>query len=161
MIRIEKFSPINSEKLISWIDTAEFLMQFAGPSLSFPLTSEQLDKSLSDPNRFAFQAMGSPSEAVIGYCEIFLTVNSALLGRIIIGDQKFRSEGYGRIIVNQLIDYAHETLQQTIIELNVFDWNVSTINCYKKCGFVFNPDKRSVREINGKTWNVLNMILMK
>ena len=161
MIQIEKFNPINSEKLISWVDTAEFLMQFAGPSLSFPLTSEQLDKSLSDTNRFAFQAIESASGQVIGYCEIFLTGSSALLGRIIIGDPKFRSKGYGRIIVNQLIDYAHEILQQTKIELNVFDWNVSAINCYKKCGFVFHPDKKSVREINGKTWLVLNMILAK
>src|SRR6185312_3628389 len=161
MIQIEKFNPINSEKLISWIDTAEVLMQFAGPSLSFPLTFEQLDKSLSDPNRFAFQAMESASGAVIGYCEIFLTGNSALLGRIIIGDPKFRSKGYGQIIVNQLIDYAYEKLQQTKIELNVFDGNISSINCYKKCGFVFNPDKKSVREINGKTWIALNMIFEK
>src|SRR6185312_10245991 len=156
MIQIEKFNAINSEKLISWIDTAEFLMQFAGPSLSFPLTFEQLDKSLSDTNRFAFQAIESASGAVIGYCEIFLTGDSALLGRIIIGDPKFRSKGYGQILVNQLIDYAYERLQQTKI-----DWNISAINCYKKCGFVFNSDKKSVREINGKTWIALNMILEK
>jgi len=161
MIQLEKFNPINSEKLISWIDTEEFLMQFAGPSLSFPLTSEQLNKSLSDTNRFAFQAMESASGAVIGYCEIFLTGNSALLGRILIGDPGFRSKGFGKIIVNQLICYAYETLQQTAIELNVFDWNIPAINCYKKCGFVLNPDKKSVREINGKTWIALNMILAK
>ncbi len=85
---LEKFNSIHSEKLISWIDTAESLMQFAGPSLSFPLTSEQLDQSLSDKNRFAFQALDSTSVAFVGYCKIFLTGNSALLGRIIIGDPK-------------------------------------------------------------------------
>ncbi len=57
MILVEKFDQLNSHKLISWIDTEEALMQFAGPSFTFPLTVEQLDKSLSEKNRFAFQAI--------------------------------------------------------------------------------------------------------
>ncbi|MGH2649241.1 MAG: GNAT family N-acetyltransferase [Ginsengibacter sp.] len=161
MIQLEKFEIINCKKLISWIDNAETLMQFAGPSFSFPLTREQLENSLSDKNRFAFQALETNAKAMIGYGEIYLREKSAFLGRIIIGDKKFRGKGFGQVIVNQLIDFAFNTLNQPKIELNVFEWNTPAINCYKRVGFAFNPVKKSERKVNRKTWVVLNMLLKK
>lgn len=159
MIRIEKFDQCNSETLISWIDTAETLMQFAGPSFSFPLTKEQLDKSLSDKNRFAFQAMELNTQTMIGYGEIYLKKQSAHLGRIIIGEEKLRGKGYGQTIIKFLLDYAFKNLHQSKVELNVFEWNTVAINCYKKMGFVFNPENNSIRIVNRKTWVALNMVL--
>ena len=48
MIRLEKFEKDSYKDLISWVDNKEMLMQFAGPAFDFPLTNEQLDKSISD-----------------------------------------------------------------------------------------------------------------
>jgi hypothetical protein len=41
MVRLEKFNKCAYADLISWIDSKEMLMQFAGPSFDFPLTNEQ------------------------------------------------------------------------------------------------------------------------
>jgi RimJ/RimL family protein N-acetyltransferase len=158
MIQLEKFDKSNYEKLISWIDTAEALMQFAGPSFSFPLTKEQLDKSLNDKNKFAFQAIELSTQAMIGYVEIHLKENSAYLGRIII-EEKLRGKGYGKEIVSYLLYYAFKNLNQSKVELNVFEWNIVAINCYKKMGFVFKPENNSERKVNDKTWVALNMVL--
>jgi RimJ/RimL family protein N-acetyltransferase len=159
VIIIDKFHKDNCNSLISWIDTAETLMQFAGPSYSFPLTKEQLEKTLNDKNRFAFQALDSTTQIMIGYGEIYLTEKSAHLGRIIIGKEKYRRKGYGKKIVNYLLDYVFKNLHQPMVELNVFDWNTVAINCYKKAGFVFSPEKNSERKVNGKKWLALNMVL--
>ena len=159
MIRIEKFNQFNSEILISWIDTAETLMQFAGPSFFFPLTKDQLEKSLSDKNRYAFQAIELNTQTMIGYGEIYLKKQSAHLGRIIIGEKKERGKGYGQNIVKFLLDYAFKNLNRSKVELNVFEWNTVAINCYKKMGFIFNPENNSIRTVNGKTWVALNMVL--
>ena len=54
MIALERFNLACYKRLIGWIDSAEMLMQFGGPAFSFPLTTSQLEKSLSDKKRFAF-----------------------------------------------------------------------------------------------------------
>ncbi|KAA9039406.1 GNAT family N-acetyltransferase [Ginsengibacter hankyongi] len=117
MIRIEKFDQFNSEILISWINTAETLMQFAEPSFLFPLTKDQLDKSPSDKNRYALQAIELNTQTMIGYGEIYLTKQSAHLGRIIIGEAKERGKGYGQAIVKFLLDYAFKNLHPSKVEL--------------------------------------------
>lgn len=161
MIKLETFNQNYYDKLISWIDSKEILMQFAGPAYTFPLDYEQLNKSLSDKNRFAFRVVNANTKSTIGHGEIYLTEKSAYLGRIIIGEKQFRGKGIGQIIVNQLLNYAFNRLNQVRVELNVFDWNVSAIKCYEKVGFVVDQNKKAERKINEQTWTVLNMVIDK
>ena len=161
MIILQKFTKSDYKRLISWIDTAETLMQFAGPGFTFPLTSEQIDDSLSDNKRFAFKVIDTESGDCIGHSEIYLTGTSASLGRILIGDKQLRGKGLGKTIVEQLLDYCYNTLNQRQAELNVFDWNINAIKCYEKVGFTINPEKKLERKINGETWVALNMTFDK
>ncbi len=161
MIRLQKFEKNCYDQLISWVGTAEDLMQFAGPSYTFPLTYEQLDMSLSDKNRFLFQVIDVTTEKEIGHAEIHLSEQSAFLGRILIGEKKLRGIGFGQQIVQHLLEFAFGTLNQQKVELNVFDWNTSAIKCYEKAGFVFNTKKKAEREVNGQTWIALNMTIDK
>ena len=66
MIRLEKFNRVDYPTLISWVDSPETLMQIAGPTLHFPLTQDQLDQSLRDPNRYPFKVVEVPSQKYIG-----------------------------------------------------------------------------------------------
>jgi RimJ/RimL family protein N-acetyltransferase len=161
MINLEKFVRQDYDTLISWIDSKEMLMQFAGPGFTFPLTTEQLDMSLSDQKRFAFKVTETQSKSMVGYGEIYLKETTVFLGRIIIGEKKLRGQGIGLLIVNQLTAYALKNFPITNIELNVFDWNISAIKCYEKAGFVINPYRISERKVNGETWTVLRMVLEK
>ncbi len=161
MILLEKFDQTYYNLLLSWIESPEALMQFAGPAFTFPLTSEQLDTSLSDPNRFAFRVVDRNSKKMIGYAEVYLTQESAYLGRIIIGDQQLRGIGLGQQIVSSLLDYAFDVLGQNKVQLNVFEFNTSAIKCYEKVGFRINPNKNAERMINGQNWVALNMTIDK
>jgi len=159
MIELQKFDSSAYEKLISWIDTKEILMQFGGPEFTFPLTAEQLDKSLSNNNRHAFKVMHIPTSSHIGHCEIHLNEDSAKFARIIIGDELYRGQGLGTQLMHLLIQYCIDHLQQHRIELNVFDWNKAAIRCYEKVGFKINPNKSFERTVNGQTWVAINMVL--
>jgi len=159
MIELQKFTKRDYKRLISWVDTAETLMQFAGPKFTFPLTSEQLVESYGDPNRIPFKVIDTNGGVCIGHAEIHLTEFSAYLGRILIGNGQLRGKGLGQEIIKQLLDYCFNNLNQNNIELNVFEWNINAIKCYEKVGFIINPDKILEREINGEKWIALNMTL--
>ena len=64
-------------------------------------------------------------------------------------------------IMNLLLEYGFNTLNQPVLELNVFDWNVAAIRCYKKAGLRKNMDKTMEFEINGKKWIAFNMSIDK
>jgi RimJ/RimL family protein N-acetyltransferase len=159
MIKLERFDKSNYDELISWITTEEMLMQVAGPGYSFPLAHEQLDEALKDSNRIAFRVINADTKENIGHCEIYITENSAKLGRIIIGKEHNRGKGFGNQIVNALVEFAFQSFGKTKIELNVFDWNVAAIKSYQKAGFKINPGKKLERKVKGQTWTALNMIL--
>jgi len=159
MISLEKIDSSSYDKLISWIDSPEALMQFAGPSYSFPLTKEQLEKSAEDSTRFAYKVVDTSSNTTIGHAEIHLTNDGAILRRILIGDTNMRGRGLCSPLIDQLLQIVFGELNQVKVELNVFDWNTSAIKCYEKAGFVINPNKVLERTVNGKTWFALNMVL--
>ncbi|MEP6513720.1 MAG: GNAT family protein [Parafilimonas sp.] len=159
MIKLERFDKNDYDDLISWIDSEETLMQIAGPIFSFPLTHEQLDESLQNKNRFAFNVIDLDTNENIGHCEIYLTDVSAKLDHIIIGKELQRGKGVGKQIVNALVEFVFNNFDRSKIELNVFDWNVAAIKSYEKVGFKINPDKKLEQKIKGQTWTAFNMIL--
>ncbi len=159
MIKLERFTKEHYGDLISWVDNQENLMQFAGPAYIFPLTEEQLDNSLKDINRYAFSVINNNKN--IGHCEIYLQDESIHLGRILIGDKTQRGKGFGKQIVNELLDFGFNHFDKTTAELNVFDWNIVAIECYKKVGFVIKSEKSIERKINDQIWIAINMTLDK
>lgn len=161
MVRLNQFRQAHYSRLISWVDSAEALMQFAGPRFVFPLTDEQLDNSLNDKNRVAFYVTEIDTGICVGHAEIFLTRTSARLESLLIGDRLLRGKGLGQAMVLKLLDYSFNQLDQVQVELNVFDWNIGAIKCYEKVGFTINPDKTNEGEINGKKWITLNMTIDK
>jgi len=74
-------------------------------------------------------------------------------------DKNQRGKGLGEKMVVLLLQYILENRKERNIELNVFDFNVGAQKCYKKVGFVFNPDKKYLRKVEGETWTALNMVL--
>lgn len=159
MIRLEKFDTAFYPQLIDSIKDARELMQFAGPEFTFPLTEEQIETSLSDENRIAFRVVNVSNDSTIGHCEICFKDSFANLGRILIMDETLRGKGIGKQIVTLLLEFILENSKQRNVELNVFDFNISAIKCYEKIGFVINPDKKFVREMDDETWIALNMKL--
>lgn len=162
MIKLVPFEIPDFDRLISWIDSEQMLMQFSGPAFTFPLSKDQLKRNLEDPARFAYKVVQLSNNSMIGYGEIYLqNNNSVLLGRIIIGETEFRGRGIGKQIVKDLLKISFNELKVEHAELNVFDWNTDAIKCYEKVGFSINPGKIYQREIKGETWTAINMVVDK
>lgn len=162
MIKLEKFNNTDFERLITWVDNEEMLVQFSGPIFKFPLTTEQLEDYVKEKNRIPFKVIDTASEEVIGHAEIYKSEdNLAKLCRILIGEEKYRGKGIGEKIVNLLVKYSFEKLNVEKVELNVYDWNKQAIKCYEKSGFAINPDKINKIIVQENIWISLNMTVNK
>lgn len=159
MICLEIFEKKDYSELINSVKNAKDLMQFGGPEFTFPLTEEQIDKTLSDENRIAFRVVNVSNGSTIGHCEMYFKDNAAKLGRILIMDKNQRGKGIGEQMVILLLQYISENRKERNVELNVFDFNIGAQKCYEKVGFSINSDKRYIREVEGETWTALNMVL--
>lgn len=162
MIRLEKFGKQDYSNLIKWIETEELLVQIAGRQMSFPVTEKQLDISQSDNNRNAFSIVSTDTGKSIGHCELYMLENSVKIDRLIIGDPSMKGKGLCGPVIELLLDYGFNNLDQSLVELNVFDWNTAAIRCYERAGFRNNPEKTTEFEMNnGKKWIALNMKIDK
>jgi RimJ/RimL family protein N-acetyltransferase len=160
-VRLEKFGREDYAELISWVESEEALMQFAGPLLKFPLTAQQLEISLVDKKRIAFKVLENKSGLCIGHAEIFLLEDCAKICRILIGPKEKRGLGYGHEIVSILLETIFYRLNISDVMLNVFNWNFEAIKCYEKSGFTINHGKETQRQVSNKIWTALNMTLTK
>lgn len=156
MIALQPFTIQDAPQLISKIQDERMLLQFAGPAYRYPLTEGQLETDLSDKNRTLFKITDQTGEA-IGHAQIFLKENTFLLGRILIWDKNNRGKGYGKKVMQELLEYGFSHFDRETAELNVYDWNTSAIECYRKVGFAFDPDVKSEAKIDQETWVSLNM----
>lgn len=159
MLRLEKFSESDFDRLISWIHSEEELIQFAGPIFTYPLTHSQLREYLADEKRTSFKVIDTNTGIVIGHAEIYYSdTQTAKICRILIGEKSTRGKGLGTKLINQLISKIQSNNQIKLIELNVYQHNLSAIRCYEKCGFKVNPEVLKEIIVNGKVWKSLNMI---
>jgi RimJ/RimL family protein N-acetyltransferase len=161
MIKLEQFTKTDFKRLVSWIDNEEKLIQFAGPVFNFPLTEDQLEKYLENKNTNAFKVIETTSNQTIGHCEIYLAEASAKIFRILIGEKFFRGKGLGLEVVNLLLEKCSKDFSSSLVELNVYDWNIGAIKCYEKAGFVVNSEKSKTITVKGNVWNSINMTLAK
>ena len=162
MIKLEKFTEQDFERLINWIDSEETLVQFSGPIFKFPLTKEQLNEYLYSENIISFKVKNLETNEIIGHSEIYKSENNEVkLCRILVGEENQRGKGFGKKIINELVKFSFEKLNAKKVELNVYDWNKYAIVCYEKTGFEMNPNKFSEIEVKGNKWISLNMILNK
>ena len=162
MISLQPFDKTAIDQLIAWVGDEDALMQFAGPSFSFPLTRDQLQLTLTDSSRLSYSLLFVPDKSFIGHAEIYFPdKTTAHFCRIIIGDPKYRGKGLGLAAVNQLLNISFSRPGIEEASLNVFDWNIAAIKCYNKAGFTINEGNTKTRQLKGQLWTALNMRLSK
>lgn len=158
-IALEYFSSQDIDRLISWITCERDLIQFAGPVFQFPLTIKQLEDYLKDRNRTAFKIVHKSSGIVIGHCEAYeINKDTARLCRILIGDKSYRGKGLGFSATKELVEWCFNQLKVNFIDLNVYDFNIAAINCYRKLGFLETTEIK-MSEHKGETWKSIRMSL--
>lgn len=161
MIELQDFGENDFDRLISWIQNKEEMIQFAGPVFTYPLTRDQLLKYVGDTTRQVFKVRLISTGEVIGHCELNLQSEIPRLSRILIGDRSVRNRGIGKAIIRSLLSRVFTTTEFEIVDLSVFDWNHNAIVSYKSVGFDVNPGFETHMEVNGEIWTACNMIISK
>ena len=126
----EGLLPEDKEAIIRWTNSkgADFLQQWAGDALQYPLTMEQLD-ALS--HCFRIEAEGS----FIGMIQqIRVEGSNVHIGRFLI-NPSLTGKGLGSLAMQLFIAMLFEDKSVHSISLNVFDDNLIAKDLYTKLGF--------------------------
>lgn len=169
IINLEKFNNKEIPKLISWIEDKEFLLKWAGPSYKLESLEEQLKKEIVDMNKdnftnLMFSAKAFEKNEIVGHIQLLgidRENRSGRIGRAIVGKKENRSKGIGLQMINSMLEIAFNKLKLHRVDLGVFDFNISAIECYKKAGFIVEGRSRECRIINGKYWSLINMSILE
>ena len=116
-----------------------FLNQWAGTNLNFPLTLEE----------FNFQNIYSifSNEEFIGIIQKIREENNNIhIGRFLI-NPLLTGKGLGTIALTEFINFIFQNKNIHSITLNVFTYNINAIKLYKKLGFeileiITQPEKK-------------------
>ncbi|MBL4604471.1 MAG: GNAT family N-acetyltransferase [Flavobacteriaceae bacterium] len=163
MIQLEKFEKSDYDRLINWIDTEELLVIFSGQIFDFPITYEQLDSYLDATDRLVYKVVEQESNTVIGHAEltgIDYRRKSARICRILIGDTTHRNNGYGTLIMKELIRIGFSELSLHRLDLGVYDFNTQAIKCYQNCGFEIEGLLKDNMRYGDTYWSSYNMSIL-
>lgn len=157
MITLRPFSKQDMPSLSSWIHSEEALVQFAGPVFEYPLNWEQLKKHMADPCRQVYAATRPDTTETIGMGEIYWDAEDApRLCRILVSP-KARGKGFGKQIVQSLLELAFVNATVKEASLNVYSFNTSAIKCYEQSGFRLSADQSMAERAGWKDWKALHM----
>jgi RimJ/RimL family protein N-acetyltransferase len=142
-------TPADDAAQASWVASAEEVERFAGPSLTFPITPEQLQAHRDDPAITAFVAFLPPDEATpIARVDLVRVGDPAdaagRVSRVLIAPSH-RGRGHSRPILTAIIDHARATGLK-VLELHVFKDNIPAIRTYEHLGFTVISDAPDPRQ---------------
>ncbi len=155
-------------RLLSWIESPDFLYQWAGPFFTYPLDDAQLDRYLllatgDPPTRRIFTALEAAGGQAVGHIElsqIDRRHRSASLSRVMVAPGR-RGAGLGRAIVRAALAVAFDELRLHRVELVVFDFNHAAIRCYERAGLVREGVLRDARRVGDEYWSVVQMSILE
>ena len=168
-IELKPFERNDFLRLIDWIKTPEFLLQWAGAIFTFPLDESQLDIYLrgsqgDPPLRKIYKVINTSDRRAIGHIElndIDLRNKTAMVCRVLIGEPSLRGKGVGPQMLKELIEVGFGQFGLHRIDLLVFDFNQAAIRCYEKVGFRKEGHIRESRKIGNEYWSLYQMSILE
>ncbi len=168
-IELRPFERNDFDRLMGWIKSPEFLLQWAGPVFTYPLDQNQLEQYLQGTEgeplkRRIFKAVETRNQQVVGHIElneIDSKNRSATLCRVLVGEPSERRKGIGIQMVKNVLAFGFNKLRLHRIDLLVFDFNLPAIRCYEKAGFVKEGHLREARRMKDAYWSSYLMCILE
>lgn len=154
----------DAEIFTKWMNDFE-VTDYTGRSASImTLDAEKkyLENKNLDTDTIAFAIVCSNTDKMVGTLSlenVNYTNRTAVLG-IFIGDENYRSNGYGTEAIKLLLDYAFNYVNLNSIKLDVLECNERAIKCYKKCGFKEAGRWRKSKYVNGRYYDTIVMDIL-
>ncbi len=168
-IELKYFEQKDVNQLLSWIDTPELLMLWAGPKLTFPLTEEKLMEYLNGANlekgseKFIYQVIEKESGQVTGHIalqQIDRSHKTARISRVYV-DKMMRGKGVCPLIMKKVLNIGFDQFKLHRISLGVFEFNKAAIHCYEQIGFKKEGLLRDYVYINNEYWSLFEMSILE
>lgn len=142
------------QQIVDLISNREELF-FVGPQGEYPLSVDRIKWLITvrdHPTVILFEGI------VIGFaCLLDLREGeSATIGNVII-DKKYRERGFGRILIEYMIDCAFKNYKISEVNIGVFNANTRAILLYNSIGFI--PYR--IKEMRDFSDNRVALIYMK
>lgn len=172
MIKLELLEKQDFKKILEWNEnqSAEDLAQWAGSLYSYPLNEEQLENYfahhvyIDHPTIFVYKIILCETNEIIGTVELRQEDTENKVGKIcrfLIAHPNMRGRGFGRKALQEIIRLGFEDFDFNKIILNVFDFNISAIQCYERVGFRKERIFKNVRKGMNGDWSWHEMVLLK
>ena len=172
MIKLSLIEKEDLIKIVQWNagKTADYLLQWAGPVFSYPLTLGQVENyylneaKRENPNVLIYKIILTETEEIIGTIEVRDIDEEKKIGRVgrfLIGSEDIRGKGIGTKALKEAVRIGFEDLKFNKITLGVFDFNESAIRCYEKVGFVKVKFTKNARKSSNGYWNLYEMAISK
>ena len=164
-LSLQPFERADFDRLISWVESPEFLMQWAGPIFTFPLDAGQLERykllaTGDPPTRYIYTALaGVDAVGHIELSQVDRRNSSATLARVLVAPGR-RGQGLGGQMVTQALAIGFDTLGLHRLDLNVFDFNHAAIACYTRAGLAREGVLRDARRVGEAWWSVVVMSML-
>jgi RimJ/RimL family protein N-acetyltransferase len=164
-MELQQFSQEHFSVLASWFPTEADLIQWGGPKLRFPLDNSQMNAMLNEitgdqPDKFCWMALYE--NCLVGHAQLLFDWKNgnATLARVAIAPA-FRGQKLAVPMLNLVIAQAFKYPQLMRLELNVFSFNQSAIQAYKRLGFVEEGRRRSSMAVGNERWDTIIMAILR
>lgn len=158
-------SPMNVEDAETYVKWLNDLSVTDGVGSSCKITSVDSEKEwiIHNSNQYQFAIVSLEDDKLIGNCGIqgIEQIRQCAEIGLFIGDEKNRNKGYGKEVLNLLLDYSFNYLNLNNIMLKVFSFNERAINCYKKVGFKEIGTRRQSYYLKGRFYDEVYMDILK
>jgi len=152
----------DAEIYVKWLNDFNVTDGLGTSCLITSLKSEK-EWLMNNSNQYQFAIVRLEDDKLIGSCgiqEIDQLRQCAEVG-LFIGDDENRNKGYGKEVLNLLIDYGFDYLNLNNIMLKVFSFNERAIHCYKKVGFKEIGRRRQCYYLKGRFHDSIYMDIIK
>ncbi|WLR50429.1 GNAT family protein [Bacillus tianshenii] len=169
MYKLQFVTESDFQTLIDWSGDERFLLQWAGPSMNYPLDKKQLKSFLYGSNnkdssdRMIYKAIESETGQMVGHISLGMLNHkhrTGRIGRVLVSPAK-QGEGIGEWMMREVCQIGFEEFNLHRIGLGVFDFNIGAIRCYEKIGFQRDGLLREVVSVQGDYWNMIEMSLLE
>lgn len=155
-------------ELVRWTSSREFLLQWAGPVFTYPLTIDQLLEHFggcqtAPPRRRMYKAVDCDGR-MVGHAELDaldVAAATATVSRVIVGNPRERGTGLGTEIMRRIIAISFGELELQQLHLHVFDFNARALACYRKVGFSMESHIPDARRVGDSFWGLYRMVLQR
>jgi RimJ/RimL family protein N-acetyltransferase len=170
MVRLEYFEEQDVEQLMSWINSEELMINWAGNLFSFPLSQKAMKWYLKDTNdlqksdALVYRVVDEESAEVVGHISlggISRKNRSARISRVLVGSAAYKGKGLCKHMMRAVCKVGFETLGLHKISLGVYSFNEAAIKCYQSAGFVIEGVSRDALFHNGEFWSLVEMGILE